>query len=196
MCMHTHYSMGTFTRKSCYFQAPAGPSNWCSLGRGLQAGAHPMGHVRQTFGNVGKYLFLLNFCFILFYFYFCVHFIKYILIQVRAYFFLTDKTINQKNLETSGYNTCRERGTYLSLSYLIHCLKLVIIGFSGGSACNARKLGLIPGLGRCPGERNGNPLQYACLGNPMDRRAWQATVHGVTESQTWLSYEHFHFQGC
>ena len=109
---------------------------------------------------------------------------------MRAYtFFLTDKTINQKNLETSGYSTCRERGTYLSLSALIHCLKLVIIGLSGGSegeesACNARKRGLIPGLGRCPGEKNGNPLQYACLGNPMDRRAWQATVHGVTESQT------------
>ena len=104
---------------------------------------------------------------------------------MRAYtFFLTDKTVNQKNLETSGYSTCRERGTYLSLSYLIHCLKLVIIGFPGGSdgeesACNARKLGLIPGLERCPGEKNGNPLQYACLGNPMDRRVWQATVHAV-----------------
>ena len=41
--------------------------------------------------------------------------------------------------------------------------------------------GLIPGLGRSPGEGNGNPLQYSCLGNPMDRGAWRATVHGVTE---------------
>jgi len=48
------------------------------------------------------------------------------------------------------------------------------------SACNAGKLGLIPGSGRSPGEGNGNPLQYSCLENPMDRRAWQATVHGVT----------------
>ena len=40
-------------------------------------------------------------------------------------------------------------------------------------------LGLIPGLGRSPGEGNGNPLQYSCLENPMDKEAWQATVHGV-----------------
>ena len=48
------------------------------------------------------------------------------------------------------------------------------------SACNAGDLGLIPGLGRSPGEGNGNPLQYSCLENPMDRGAWQATVHGFT----------------
>ena len=45
------------------------------------------------------------------------------------------------------------------------------------SACNAGDLGLIPGLGRSPGEGNGNPLKYSCLENPMDRGAWQATVH-------------------
>ena len=50
------------------------------------------------------------------------------------------------------------------------------------SACNAEDLGLIPGSGRSPGEGNGNPLQYSCLENPMDRGAWWATVHGVTES--------------
>jgi len=43
---------------------------------------------------------------------------------------------------------------------------------------------LIPGLGRSPGEGNGNPLQYFCLGNAMDRGTWQATVHRVTKSQT------------
>ena len=47
-------------------------------------------------------------------------------------------------------------------------------------------LGLIPGLARPPGGGHGNPLQYSCLENPMDRRAWQATVHGVTKSWTWL----------
>ena len=49
------------------------------------------------------------------------------------------------------------------------------------SACNAGEAGSIPVLGRFPGRGNGNPLQYACLGNPTDRGAWWATVHGVTE---------------
>ena len=47
-----------------------------------------------------------------------------------------------------------------------------------------RDVGSIPGLRRSPGERNGNPLQYSCLGNPMDREAWQATVSGVVKSRT------------
>ena len=52
-------------------------------------------------------------------------------------------------------------------------------------ACQHREVrgsGSIPGLGRCFGEGNGNPLQYSCLENPMDRGAWQATVHGAAES--------------
>ena len=52
------------------------------------------------------------------------------------------------------------------------------------SAYNVGDLGSVPGLGRSPGEGNGNPLQYSCLENPMDRRAWQATVHGVAKSWT------------
>ena len=55
------------------------------------------------------------------------------------------------------------------------------------SAYNAEDPGSIPGLGRSPGEGNGNPLQYSCLGNPMDRGAWQVTVHGITESWTQLN---------
>ena len=50
------------------------------------------------------------------------------------------------------------------------------------SSCNAGDLGSIPGSGRSSGEGNGNPLQYPCLENPMDRGAWQATVHGVAKS--------------
>ena len=66
------------------------------------------------------------------------------------------------------------------------------MGFPGGSevkvpVCNAGDLGLIPGSGRFPGEGNGNPLQYSCLENPMDRGAWWATVHGVTKCRTRLS---------
>jgi len=61
--------------------------------------------------------------------------------------------------------------------------------FPGGaevkaSARNAGDLGWISGLGRSPAEGNGNPLQYSCLENPMDRGAWWATVHGVAKSQT------------
>ena len=64
--------------------------------------------------------------------------------------------------------------------------------FPGGSegkvsACDAGDPGLSPGLGRSPGEGNGNTLQYSCLKNPMDRGAWEATVHGAPKSQTRLS---------
>ena len=54
------------------------------------------------------------------------------------------------------------------------------------SACYVGDPGSIPGSGRSPGEGNGKPLQYYCLGNPMDRAAWQATVHEVTKSWTQL----------
>ena len=60
------------------------------------------------------------------------------------------------------------------------------MGFPGGSViknlpANAGDMGLIPRWGRSPGEGNGNPLQYSCLGNSMDRGAWQATVHGAAK---------------
>ena len=49
-----------------------------------------------------------------------------------------------------------------------------------------RDMGSVPGLGRCPGGGHGNPLQYSCLENPMDKGGWQATVHGVAKSLTRL----------
>ena len=55
---------------------------------------------------------------------------------------------------------------------------------SNESACNAGNMGLIPGSERSLGGGNGNLLQYSCLGNPMHRGAWQATVYGITESDT------------
>ena len=66
------------------------------------------------------------------------------------------------------------------------------LGFLGGSdgqesACSSGDPSSIPGLGRSPGEGNGYPLQYFCLENSMDGGAWWATVHGVVNSQTWLS---------
>ena len=66
------------------------------------------------------------------------------------------------------------------------------MGFPGGSdgkesTCNVRDLGLIPQLGRFPGEGNCYPLHYSCLENSMDRGAWWATVHAVAKSWTQLS---------
>ena len=61
---------------------------------------------------------------------------------------------------------------------------LVMGGVSLVAPDNIRGSGLIPGLGRSPGGGNGNLFQYSCRKNPTDRGAWQATVHGVTKSQT------------
>ena len=72
----------------------------------------------------------------------------------------------------------------------------LFLGSPGGSvgkesACNAGDLGPVPGSGRSPGGGHGNPLQYSGLENPMDRGAWQATVHRVTKS--WIRLSDFHF---
>ena len=77
--------------------------------------------------------------------------------------------------------TCSLHGVTYADAFQHH-----IRGFPGGSdgkesAFNAEGLGLIPGLGRSPGEGNDNPLQYSCLENPVDREAWWATVHGITK---------------
>ena len=72
------------------------------------------------------------------------------------------------------------------------CLSTIPTGSdSKESACNGGDPGSIAGSGRSPGEGIGNPLQYSCLENPMDRGAWRATVHGVSKSWTRLSDFHF-----
>ena len=86
--------------------------------------------------------------------------------------------------------------TFKSLKmYVLHSEKnpfRLQTGLPGGSdgkasTCSAGDPGSTPGSGRSPERGNGNPLQYSCLGNPMDREAWQATVHGVTKSRTRMS---------
>ena len=83
-------------------------------------------------------------------------------------------------------------GRYYSYKRKMYTYSTVNVwGFPSGSgskesACNAGDLGSIPELGRPPGGGNGNPLQYSCLENSMDKGAWWATVHG-------LSDQHFHF---
>ena len=80
---------------------------------------------------------------------------------------------------------------YIHRHTQIHTYTHISKGFPGGlvskeSTCNAGDPGLIPGLGISLGERNGNPLQYSCPKNYMNRGAWQATVHGVSKSWTRL----------
>ena len=88
------------------------------------------------------------------------------------------------------------RSSHSSL-HISHYSKLILVqGFPGGSevkvsAPSAGDLGLIPGLGRSPGEGNGNPLQYSFLVNPMDGRAWWATVHGVAKESDMTERLHF-----
>ena len=81
-------------------------------------------------------------------------------------------------------STCCERSKKFNVIFRFWAVRE-----SGGkeSACKAGDPGSFPGLGRSPGKEKGNPLQYSCLENPMDRGAWQATVHGVAKSRTWLS---------
>ena len=97
-------------------------------------------------------------------------------------------------LPTICINTCM---TCMCYSWISYCYK-AFMGFPDGSdskesACNARDLGLIPGLGRSPGEGNGYPRQYSCLADSMNWGAWQATVRGL-QSQTWLSNSTAHTQ--
>ena len=91
--------------------------------------------------------------------------------------------------QPSGSKSEKEyvRAVYCHLAYLTSVQSAS--DFPGGSevkvsAWNAGDQGSIPGSGRSPGEGNGNPLQYSCLENPMERGAWWAAVHGVTKSQT------------
>ena len=74
-----------------------------------------------------------------------------------------------------------------------------IWGFLGGASdkepacqCDVRDTGSIPKLGRSPGEGNGNPFQYSCPENYIDRGAWWATVHKIAKSQTWLTWLNMH----
>ena len=81
---------------------------------------------------------------------------------------------------------------YTNIYKLSHIISVYKLGYPGSSdnkesICNARDLGLIPESGRSPAEGNGDPLQYSFLENSSDKVAWQATVHGVAKSWTWLS---------
>ena len=101
--------------------------------------------------------------------------------------------------------------TYVSIYMYTHththiyecvCVYIVYMGFPSGSVvknppANTGDTGLIPGQGRSSGEGNGNPLQYSCLGNPMDRGAWCAAVYGVTRvGHNWVTKQHSVVRAC
>ena len=112
----------------------------------------------------------------------CLYIIKLPTMKRRELLIHPTMWVGLKNSVLSSRNQTQE---YI----LCNCLyKKSFPGGSDGkeSACNAEDLGLIPGLGRSPGEGNGNPLQYSCLENSMDRGDCRSIVHGVPENQTQL----------
>ena len=90
-------------------------------------------------------------------------------------------------LDSSSGSTSEDKDPTGNLYVTRHHIRLPGGSDSKESTCNAGDPGSIPGLGRSHGEENSNPLQYSCLENSRDRGAWQAIVHGVTKSWTWLS---------
>ena len=88
-----------------------------------------------------------------------------------------------------GVTKSRTQGNYRS-SCCLPC-DFPVLQMVNSSAYNSGDLGSIPGSERSPGERNGNPLQYSCLENPIDRETWLATIHGVAKS--WIRLSDFTF---
>ena len=83
-------------------------------------------------------------------------------------------------MKEGGLGNLHSIQSHISVAYLFS----LVAGTVKNLVCNAEDPSSIPGLGRSPGEGSGNPLQCSCLGNPMDRGAWWATVHGIAKSCT------------
>ena len=86
-----------------------------------------------------------------------------------------------------GWRQRTREWMFLKNSCFRHFNVIQVVQEVKNPSANAGGMGSVPESGRSPGEGNGNPLQYSCLENPMDRGVWRATVHGVTKSQTQLS---------
>ena len=123
---------------------------------------------------------------------------KLCFLELSGFFFFKVLNLNVEPLDTNSQlythdQTCNTKSAQIQNGlHLYTSLGLQVLGFPGGSdskkfACNMGDPGSILGSGRSPGEGHGNPLQYSCLENPMDRGAWQATVHRVAKSRIRLS---------
>ena len=113
------------------------------------------------------------------------------------FYILTIKKNQREIKESTPFTTATKRIKYLGINLPKETKELYTENYKTltslvaqtvkASGYNVGDLGFIPGLGRSPGEGNGNPLQYSCLENPMDRGAWWAAVHGVAKTRTRLS---------
>ena len=100
----------------------------------------------------------------------------------------TSWTEEPGGLQSMGLQRVRHNWVTNTLTFLFSILISQVTLVVKNPPANAGDMGLILGSGRSPGEENGNPLQHSCLENPTDREAWQAIVHGVAKSQTWLKW--------
>ena len=130
-------------------------------------------------------------CMYLLLYYFCIDFVlvlqKKVCTQISEFFVLHFESKVEKPFPEST----KLKLTFFPYGFVFLYFSLLSIDFPGGSdgkasAYNEGDVDSIPGSGRSSGEGNGNPLQYSCLENPMDERAWQATVCGVAKSRTRL----------
>ena len=103
--------------------------------------------------------------------------------------------LGKKRLQSHHFIHAQFAFLFLNLSilhtnvYSCVCILLYFLRWlSKESTCQCKRHWFDAWVGKIPGERNGNPLQYSCMGNPMDRETWQATVHGVAKSQPWLKH--------
>jgi len=88
---------------------------------------------------------------------------------------------------SSSWRSGHRKRKFQSSNHMVGASQMVLLVKNPpAKAADIRDTRSIPGLGRSPGGGNGNPLRYSCLENPMDREAWQDTVHRVTKSQTQL----------
>ena len=97
------------------------------------------------------------------------------------------KLYTHTHIKYTNQDLVRRRGSKNESNYGIYSKVFpgsTVVKKLPANSGDSKDTGLIPGLGRDPGEGNGNPLQYSCLENPMDRGAWQAAEHGVAKSRT------------
>ena len=107
---------------------------------------------------------------------------------VKGHLYIDERPIRGSQSSEDRGRLCKDPEVESFCPLLFDSKQGISMGFPGGSVvknppANAGDVGSIPGSRRSPEEGNGNPLQYSCLGNPMNRGAWRATVHGSPESE-------------